>query len=150
MNYFKLILSIIICEIAGIIGSFFTASSIPTWYTTLNKPVFNPPSFVFAPVWIILYFLMGVTLYILWQKKAKKAIIVFAVQLILNSLWSILFFGLKNPFAAFLEIIILWAAIILTIFYSYKTSKKAAYLLIPYLLWVTFASILNYSIWMLN
>lgn len=155
INYYKFITSVIICQLAGIIGSFFTISSVSSWYLTLNKPIFNPPSWIFGPVWITLYLLMGISLYIVWDKgitnkQSKIAVSIFAVQLVLNSLWSIIFFGLKNPLLAFIEIIILWIAILLSIKYFYKISKKASYLLIPYILWVSFAAILNFSIFYLN
>ena len=153
VNYFKLIFSIVICQLAGIIGSFFTVSSVSTWYVTLNKPFFNPPSWLFGPVWITLYFLMGISLYLIWNnddKDTKSAQIVFFIQLGLNTLWSLLFFGLKSPLLAFIEIIILWLFIVLTIFFFYQKSKTASYLLIPYLLWVSFASVLNFSIFYLN
>jgi translocator protein len=152
INYLKLITSIIICELTGFIGSFFTVSSVSTWYLTLNKPFFNPPSWLFGPVWIILYFLMGMSLYVVWnnKKKNKQALWIFGIQLILNALWSIIFFGLKAPLFAFIEIILLWIAIFLTIKYFYRTSKTAAYLLIPYILWVSFAAILNFAIYYLN
>lgn len=152
INYPKLAFSIIVCQFAGIIGSFFTASSIPTWYTTLNKPYFNPPSWLFGPVWIILYLLMGISLYIILESKTKSKypIYIFGTQLILNTFWSIIFFGLKSPLFAFIEIIILWFTILLTIISFNKISKKASYLLIPYILWVTFAAILNFSIYYLN
>lgn len=153
INYFKLIASIIICQLAGIIGSFFTVSSVSTWYTTINKPFFNPPSFVFGSVWITLYLLMGISLYLIWNnysKDMKLPLIFFGIQLGLNSLWSILFFGLQNPLFAFIEIIILWAFILLSIIGFYKKSKPAAYLLVPYILWVSFAAILNFSIFYLN
>ncbi|MFH1589085.1 MAG: TspO/MBR family protein [archaeon] len=153
INYFKLIAAIIITQLAGIIGSFFTVSSVSTWYVTLNKPFFNPPSWLFGPVWIILYLMMGVALYIVWNNRTKKsntALTLFGIQLVLNSLWSILFFGLKNPLLAFIEIIILWVLILFTIIYFKKESKTAAYLLIPYILWVSFAAILNLAIFLLN
>lgn len=155
INYWKLAISIVVCQLAGFIGSFFTVSSVSTWYLTLNKPFFNPPSWLFGPVWISLYFLMGISLYLIWDegiksKQSKGALYIFGAQLILNSLWSILFFGLKSPLFAFIEIIILWIAIILTIKYFYRISKSASYLLIPYVLWVSFAAILNFFIFYLN
>ncbi len=150
----KLILSIGICLGAGILGSFFTVSSIPTWYAALNKPSFSPPNFVFGPVWTILYILMGISLYLVLSGKRKgergKAIQIFAVQLVLNVLWSIIFFGMRNPALAFVDIVALWIAIVVTIKYFYSISKVASYLLYPYLVWVSFAAILNYSIWVLN
>lgn len=151
----KLIVSIAICEGVGIAGSFFTTPAIPTWYRTLEKPAFSPPSWVFAPVWTTLFLLMGISLYLIWdskksQHKQKMEIIaVFCIQLVLNLYWSILFFGLKNVGAAFINIIILWISILATIIVFSLISKKAAYLLIPYLLWVSFASYLNWGHWQL-
>jgi len=154
MNWIKLISSIVICQIAGIIGSFFTAKNIPVWYAGLKKPVFNPPNWVFAPVWITLYLLMGVSFYLIWIKSAEKDIkipvILFIAQLILNSFWTIIFFGLKSPGFALFEILILWILILLCIIEFYPVSVTASLLLIPYILWVTYASILNYSLWRLN
>jgi benzodiazapine receptor len=152
-NRIKLILSILISLAAGAIGSIFTSSAIPTWYAALNKPFFNPPNYLFGPVWTVLYIMMGIALYLVWAKgykKHKKAINVFGIQLILNALWSVLFFGMRNPLLAFIEIILLWSAILYTIILFHKTSKTAAYLLIPYLLWVSFASVLNFYIFYLN
>ena len=155
INYLKLISSIVICQLAGIIGSFFTSSSVSNWYVTLNKPFFNPPSWVFGPVWITLYLMMGISLYIVWNgglrnKHAKIAITIFGIQLLLNSVWSILFFGLQSPLSAFIEIVLLWGAILATIIYFYRISKIASYLLIPYFLWVSFAAVLNLAIVYLN
>ncbi len=145
----KLVSSIILCELAGIIGSFFTISAISNWYIYLNKPSFSPPNYLFGPVWTTLYFLMGVSLYLVWQKK-KKVPSIFWVQLFLNAIWSILFFGLKSPILGLLDIIFLLIAIVLTVKSFYKSSKAAAFLLLPYLAWVTFATVLNFSIWILN
>ena len=152
-KYLKLIISLIIPQLAGGIGSLFTSPSISTWYATIAKPSFNPPNWIFGPVWTTLFLLMGISLFIVWNEKSKlkkKAITVFGIQLGLNTLWSILFFGLHSPLTAFIEIIFLWAAILLTIIYFYKISKPAAYLLIPYILWVSFAAVLNISIVFLN
>ena len=148
----KLIISILLSLSAGAIGSIFTSSSIPTWYSTLNKPVFNPPNYLFGPVWTVLYILMGISLYLIWtnKKKNKTALTIFGIQLFLNTLWSIIFFGLKNIPAAFIEIILLWAAILYTITVFYKINKNAAYILIPYLAWVSFAAILNFYLLILN
>lgn len=152
-----LVASILISQMAGIIGSIFTTSAIPTWYEFLNKPTFNPPNWVFGPVWIILYTLMGISIYRIWIKKANKnnekiklALQVFGIQLFLNALWSVIFFGLQNLGLALLEIIILWLVILYLIKLFWKIDKTASYLLIPYILWVSFAAILNYSIWNLN
>lgn len=148
INIPKLILSIGICLGAGIIGSFFTVSSIPNWYVTLNKPSFSPPNWIFGPVWTILYILMGYTLYLVWVKRSVPTI--FWIQLILNAIWSIIFFGMKNPVLALADIVALWIAIILTIKVFYKINKLAGQLLFPYLAWVSFASILNIAIVLLN
>ncbi len=154
VNIPKLILSIGLCLGAGILGSFFTVSSLPTWYQSLNKPFFSPPNWIFGPVWTILYIMMGVSLYLVTSEKKKmirqKAIQIFAVQLILNISWSIIFFGLRNPVLAFVNILFLWIAIFLTIKSFNKINKLAGNLLIPYLLWVSFATILNLSIVILN
>ncbi|MBD3355370.1 tryptophan-rich sensory protein [Candidatus Woesearchaeota archaeon] len=149
----KFIISILIPFIASAIGGFFTASSASTWYVDLVKPSFNPPGWIFGPVWTLLYLLMGFALYLVWinkSKKKEKAYWAFGIQLGLNALWSILFFGLRSPLSAFIEIIFLWASILITIIYFYKINKKTIYLLIPYILWVSFAAVLNISIVILN
>lgn len=154
-DIFRLIISIIICLSAGFIGSIFTISSIPIWYATLNKPFFTPPNWLFAPVWTSLYILMGISVFLVWKKglkeqQVKGAVIIFAVQLIFNALWPVIFFGLKSPPAGFVVIIILWVAILLTIRSFFRISKTAGLLLVPYLLWTSFAAILNLSILILN
>ncbi|MFH1239864.1 MAG: TspO/MBR family protein [Candidatus Diapherotrites archaeon] len=151
----KLIGLILICQLAGIIGSIFTFDAIPNWYASLTKPWFNPPSFIFAPVWILLYTLMGISLYLIIKKgfnrkEVKIATMFFGAQLSLNAIWSIIFFGLHNIFLALVEIIILWVVLLFTIIKFYKISKNAAYLLIPYFLWGSFATLLTLSIWILN
>ena len=151
----KFVISVLACQIAGFAGSVFTTPSIPTWYASINKPAFTPPNWVFAPAWTTLFLLMGISLYIIWDKglgsrDSKLAVSVFGVQLALNVIWSLLFFGLQNPFFAFVEIIMLWTAILATIMLFYKISKKAGILLVPYIFWVSFAAFLNYSVWMLN
>lgn len=151
-KYVYLVAFIIACEMAGIIGSFFTAESVSTWYLTLEKPSFNPPSWVFAPVWTTLYALMGISAYLVFvsgKKESRFALIVFALQLALNTLWSLAFFGLQSPLYGLIVIIALWIAIVWTIIKFYPISRNAAYLLVPYILWISFASILNYSIWAL-
>ena len=155
MFYKKLILSVFICLIAGFIGSFFTSPAISTWYATLQKPSFAPPNWVFFPVWTSLFIMMGISLFLVWQKgwdnkKVKAAIYIFAVQLVMNVLWSVAFFGLRSPLLGLMEIIILWIAILATTLSFMKVSRTAAYLLVPYILWVSFAAILNFSIWALN
>jgi|SRR3989344_8782556 len=151
----KLISAIIICELAGIIGSIFTFSAIPTWYATLTKPALNPPSWIFGPVWTTLYALMGIAAFLVWKKgwnrkDVRKALSVFSLQLILNASWSIVFFGLHSPGWALVNIILMWLAIVWTMILFYKISKPAMWLLVPYILWVSFASYLNYAIWVLN
>ena len=151
MKIYKLLISILLPFLASGIGGLFTASSVSSWYVTLNKPSFNPPSWVFGPVWTILYLLMGISLYLVWSKKfSKPAFIFFGVQLFLNALWSILFFGIKSPLFAFIGITLLWTAIFITIIYFYKLNKLSSYLLIPYILWVSFAAVLNFAIFLLN
>ena len=153
-NLLKLIFSIGLCLLAGGVGSIFTASAIPTWYVTLNKPSFSPPNWIFAPVWTSLYILMGISLYLALSGKGKgereKAVRIFGIQLVLNTVWSIIFFGWHNPLFALVDIVALWIAIVLTIKSFYKINKLAGQLLIPYLAWVSFASILNLMIVLLN
>jgi len=151
----RLLVAISACQIAGIIGSIFTAPSIPRWYATLKKPDFTPPNWVFAPVWTTLFVLMGVSAYLVWNKglenkNVKMALLIFSIQLALNMLWSFLFFGLKSPLYAFFEILILWLVILLTIVSFSTISKTASWLLIPYIIWVSFAAILNFYIVRLN
>jgi tryptophan-rich sensory protein len=151
----KLFVSLTICQLAGVIGSLFTIPAIPTWYATLAKPTYNPPSWVFAPVWTTLFLLMGISAFLVWRKgienpRVNLALRFFIIQLILNSLWSVLFFGLRSPLLGLVEIIILWIFILLTILYFFKVSKIAGILLLPYILWVSFAAVLNFSIWRLN
>ncbi|MEM2865205.1 MAG: TspO/MBR family protein [Candidatus Bathyarchaeia archaeon] len=151
----KLILSIILCQVVGVIGSIFTSSSISTWYPSLVKPAFTPPNWVFAPVWTILYLLMGLSLFLILIKggekgRLKPALSIFAVQLFLNGLWSYLFFGLRNPLYGLVGIILLWVTILITIVEASKISRLAAVLLIPYLAWVTIAATLNFYLWRLN
>lgn len=147
--------SVLICLLIGFLSSFATQSSVNDWYVGLNKPSFNPPNWIFAPVWTALYILMGVSAGIVWSKGfhhiwVKTALYHFGFQLLFNALWSIVFFGLKNPFWAFLVILVLLTLIALTIKWFRVVSKFASFLLVPYLLWVCFATLLNYKIWELN
>ena len=151
----KLTLSIVACLCAGVIGSIFTAPAIPTWYAALEKPPFNPPNWLFAPAWTILYLLMAISAFIIWRhiaenRQAKIALIIFLIQLILNALWSIAFFGMESPIYGVIVIVALWIAILFTILRFFKVSSLAGFLLIPYIGWVTFAAILNISILILN
>lgn len=157
INWPKLIAAIAICFLAAAIGSVFTSSAIPGWYQTIKKPSFNPPSWIFGPVWTILYLLMGLSAYLVWKKesffrknKVNQSLLIFLVQLIFNALWSVVFFGLNDIVGAMAVIVALWFLILATIIQFYKMSKTAAYLLVPYFLWVTFASILNLAIVLIN
>ncbi|WP_276388584.1 TspO/MBR family protein [Eudoraea chungangensis] len=148
-------ISVTICLAIGFLSGFATQSSVNDWYLELNKPSFTPPNWLFGPVWTILYVLMGVAAGLVWAKGfyhvwVKTALYNFGFQLLVNALWSIVFFGLKNPFIALLIILVLLALILLTIKWFNVVSKTAAYLLIPYFIWVCFATILNYKIWELN
>lgn len=151
----RLLMSIVICQAAGVVGSFFTTPNIPTWYKTLQKPAFAPPNWLFAPVWTILFLLMGIALYLVWKQGwgapgVRLAMIIFFIHLLVNILWSGVFFGLRSPLAGFFVIIALWFLIVLTIIYFSNVSKTAGILLIPYILWVSFASVLNFMIYKLN
>lgn len=152
----KLSIAIGISFLPGMLGGLFTQGSLDVWYAMLEKPFFNPPDFIFAPVWISLYVLMGISLFLIWNTKIKEKgkkeryVTLFITQLVLNGLWSIIFFGLQNPVAALVEIIILWVAIAVVIWKFYKISKPAAYILLPYIIWVSFAAFLNFYIVLLN
>ncbi len=155
INTFKLLFLIITCEAVGILGAVFTAPAIPTWYAGLKKPSFSPPNWVFGPVWTLLYALMGISAYLVWQQGIEKpavrhALFVFTLQLILNFLWSFFFFKLQSPLHALIEILLLWVLILVTIISFYKINKIAGLILIPYLLWVSFATLLNFYIVKLN
>lgn len=153
-NYLKFIISILIPLMIGFIGSLFTSKSVDTWYATLKKPSFNPPNWVFAPVWTLLFVLIGLSFYFVWIKNFNKynktALLVYSIQLFLNLMWSWLFFYLQSPLMALVEIFVLWLVIFVNIIVFYKISKKAGFLLVPYLLWVTFAIILNLNIFISN
>ena len=150
----RLAISIVLCFVPAVLGSLFTVSSIGSWYTTLAKPWFTPPDWLFGPVWTVLYLLMGISLYRIWMHPGapdiRLPVAVFGVQLALNALWSFLFFGLQSPRYGLLGIIPLWIAILATIGIFYPVDRKAAYLLVPYILWVTIASALNYAVYVLN
>ncbi len=144
-----------VCLLIGFLSGFATQSSVNEWYVTLNKPSFTPPNWLFGPVWTLLYIMMGVSAGIVWSKGfyhkwVKTALYHFGFQLLFNALWSVVFFGFQNPFWALLVILVLMMLILGTIRWFNIVSKTAAYLLIPYFLWVCFASLLNYRIWMLN
>ncbi|MFA5962172.1 MAG: TspO/MBR family protein [Parcubacteria group bacterium] len=151
---YKLIISLLVPQLAGGIGSIFTVGSVKGWYPVLVKPALNPPNWVFGPVWTTLFLLMGYALYIIWTDESEKskrlAYWAFGIQMVLNALWSIIFFGLHSPGGALFEMIFLWLAILVTIITFAKISRLSAWLLLPYILWVSFAGYLNYSIWILN
>jgi benzodiazapine receptor len=154
-DIWRLILSISICQIAGFIGSIFTTPQIPTWYASLKKPVFNPPNWIFGPVWITLFVLMGISLFLFWREGTstphlKAGLPIFALQLALNVLWSVVFFGLKSPLGGLIVIAALWIAILATIIQFSKVSEIASMLLIPYIMWVSFAAILNFMLYHMN
>jgi benzodiazapine receptor len=151
----KLIVSIVACEGAGGIGAIFTTPAIPTWYAGLKKPTFTPPNAVFAPIWLTLYLLMGIAVFLVWreglaQEGVKIAFIIFWVQLVLNILWSVIFFGLKSLLGGMVMILLLWVAILVNIIVFFGVSPIAGGLLIPYIVWVSIATNLNVRIWMLN
>ena len=148
-------IGILVCLLIGFLSSIATQSSVNDWYTTLNKPSFTPPNELFAPVWTALYIMMGISAGMVWSKGyhhiwVKTALYHFVFQLLFNALWSIVFFGLKNPLLGLVVILILLTLIILTIKWFRIISRPAAYLLVPYMLWVGFAAVLNYRIWALN
>jgi benzodiazapine receptor len=150
----KLVISIFVCLVAGLIGSIFTISSIPVWYTALNKPFFSPPNWLFAPAWTILYILMGIALFYVWKapkvKKTNEGLMLFGAQLIFNVIWSIVFFGFRSIVGGVLSIVVLLILILMTTAQFYRIDKRAAYLMVPYLLWVCFATMLNIAVYFLN
>ena len=145
---------ILVCFAAAGLGGIVTTPNIPTWYAGLAKPAWTPPDWIFGPVWALRYLMMATSAWIVWRQTglagAKLPLTVFAIQLALNSLWSVLFFGLQSPGAAAVEIVLLWAAILATLIAFWKRSNLAGVLLVPYLAWVSFASVLNFTIWRLN
>jgi len=154
-DLFRLILSIIICQMAGVIGSIFTASSVASWYPTIVKPPFTPPGFYIGLIWIVLFALMGVSLFLIWRDSSgdlatRNALYLFIAQLIFNILWSAAFFGMRSSISGLVVIAILWILILITIIKFLPINRTAALLLIPYIIWVSFAAYLNYSIWRLN
>ncbi len=154
-NTVKLVISVAIPLLAGVTSGFFTASGVGTWYQTIQKPSWNPPGWIFGPVWTTLYILMGIALYLVWKSDAatavkKTAILLFAIQLLLNFFWSFIFFNQHQVGWALVEILVMWVFILLTIFAFASVNKTAAWLLVPYISWVSFAFLLNYTIWKLN
>ena len=148
LNIKKILFSISACLSAGFIGSLATFPSIPTWYAGLAKPSFNPPNWIFGPVWTTLYILMGIAMYLVWQKK--KSLKLFFIHLAVNAGWSVIFFGIHSLLGGMIVILILWGLIITLIRKFYRIDRRAAYLLVPYLAWVSFASFLNFTLLILN
>ena len=151
----RLICTVTVCLLIGFLGSSATTDSVTTWYVGLSRPSFTPPDWTFGVVWPILYVMMGISAFLIWNKgldkrEVKVALSIFGLQLILNGLWTPIFFGLHLIGLALIEILMMWAAILLTIIYFWKVSKLAALLLLPYILWVSFAVILNASLFLLN
>ncbi|ANE53154.1 TspO/MBR family protein [Flavisolibacter tropicus] len=154
-SWLKLLIALIIPQLVAASGAYFTVTGNGSWYQALEKPSWNPPNGVFGPVWTTLYVLMGIALYLVWKSNApdkhkRWAISFWGIQLFLNLLWSYLFFGQEQILGALLEMIILWLFILFTIFAFARINKLAAWLLVPYISWVSFAAILNYTIWDLN
>jgi translocator protein len=154
-NVLKLIISVGLTLLVGFSSSFFTVTEIGSWYQTIQKPSWNPPNWIFGPVWTTLYVLMGISFFLIWRsEKAGKikriAVILFTIQLVLNFFWSFIFFNQHQIGIAFAEITALWLMILFTILAFARISKPAAWLLVPYISWVSFAAILNFTIWQLN
>lgn len=154
-NNWKLVICIIICEGTGIISGLLTNTQNNIWYNAIIKPSWNPPGYIFGPVWTVLYLLMAISLWIIWKSDALEnqkmlACVLFAAQLFLNFWWTILFFQFHSPVIAFAEILVMIVFILFTIIRFSKISKTAAWLLVPYISWVSFAAILNYTLWDLN
>jgi tryptophan-rich sensory protein len=148
-----LLLWVLLAEGAGLLGSLFTAPAIATWYAGLVKPALAPPNWIFGPVWTTLFLLMGVAAFLVWRTRApqrRRALGLFFLQLFLNVAWSFVFFGSRDPRGAFFEIILLWLSIAAAVWAFSKVSRAAAWLLVPYIAWVSFAGYLNYLLWMLN
>jgi tryptophan-rich sensory protein len=151
----KLIIAILIPLIIGAVSGFFTSEAVTGWYAAIQKPSFNPPNGIFAPVWTTLYIMMGIALYLVWKQERntkiwRQALFLFGLQLFLNFCWSLIFFKLEQPGWALVEMLCLWISILLTIIWFSKLSKVSAWLLVPYICWVSFAALLNYEIWRLN
>ena len=155
-----LLASVLLCNAAGFLGSLVTVTGTGSWYALLQKPSFNPPSWVFAPVWTTLFVLMGISLYLVLMERSRGerdrdrviqwGIVLFAGQLILNTLWSFAFFGLQSPLLGLVDITLLWVVLLATILVFWKITRPAAILLVPYIAWVSFAAVLNYTIYLLN
>lgn len=150
----EVIISVILAELVGGVSGFLTVGSVQTWFQTLIQPSFQPPNWLFGPAWTLLYALMGVASAWIWKKrknkKARMALWIYGVQLFFNFIWSVIFFGWHSPFWALIDIVILWGLIMFMMMKFYAIDKKAGWILVPYLAWVTFATVLNFAIWRLN
>lgn len=142
----RIVIAIVICELVGFLGSLATTPAIGSWYAFLEKPSFSPPSWLFAPAWTLLYALMGVAIALVWPRLSK----LFVLQLLINGIWSFLFFGLHNPLLGLADIVVLWILILVLLIKFYPINKTSFWLFVPYFLWVSFATILNFSVWQLN
>jgi len=154
-QFSKLVCSVSVCLLTGFLGSFFTMDSVATWYADLSRPSFTPPDWTFGLVWPILYVLMGISAFLIWnrglnKRQVKVAIVLFLLQLVLNGLWTPIFFGLHMIAFALVEIVLLWVAILLTILAFWRISKTSTFFLFPYIIWVSFAVVLNTAFWYLN
>ena len=154
-SFWKLVVAILVCEATGIISALLSHSSTDTWFNSLNKPSWNPPTYLFGPVWTFLYLLMGIALWLIWKSNTaaaqkKDALLLFAMQLFLNFWWSVFFFKFHSPSLAFIDILLMFIVILLTMFSFGAISRVACWLLVPYILWVSFATLLNCHIWSLN
>jgi benzodiazapine receptor len=154
-QFLPFVISLIITLAIAAVASLFTIPQIPHWYSTLNKPSFNPPNQLFGPVWAVLYIMIATSAYLVWQKRDGSAMyhnarLVYFVQLLLNFSWSIIFFGLHQILIALVVIVLLWISIMVTMAYFIKFRRAAFWLLLPYLLWVSFAGVLNFAIYLLN
>ena len=153
-NALGLVVALLACYGAAAVGGLFTSGSVQEWYPTLIKPSWNPPGWVFGPVWTALYGMMSVSVWLVWLERARRPVVapilLFAVQLAFNAAWSPLFFGLHRPGLAFVDIVLLWLALVVTVYMFLKQRLAAGLLLVPYLLWVSFAAALNFAIWRLN
>ena len=153
-DWFGLVVFVGVCLAVGFLGSLATAPQVDGWYRTLNKPTWNPPSSVFGPVWTTLYITMGIAAWLVWKQTGFRAANVplglFGLQLVLNAVWSWIFFGMHRPDLAFIEILVLWLAIVATMVAFFRCSRLAGWLITPYLAWVSFAAVLNFTIWRMN
>ncbi len=149
-----LALLLLVVSAVGAGGAYFTASSVGSWYAELHKPAYTPPSWLFAPVWTLLYLFMAVAMWLVWRQEEAQEVaqmtppqMMWVAQLVLNLGWSVIFFGLREPGLALVEIILLWSAVLATTFVFFQVSRPAGLLMAPYLLWLTFAAVLNFGIW---